>query len=197
VLTRVLSAVYETGITPGYRAPVPPAAPARAILLTGTPGSGKTSIAVAIGDLLELDDRPYAVIDLDWLAWVRPAPASIYTVHSLVAENLALIWPRFREAGVERLVLARHLDDRVQLAAVRGGLPGVDLFVVRLTAPPALVERRLRARDEGAQLEDHLAETALRAARGEAAAIEDAVVENGERPLRQVAQDVLAAAGWR
>jgi adenylylsulfate kinase len=197
VLTRVLSAVYEAGITPGYRAPVAPATPARAILLTGTVGSGKTSVAIAIGDLRELDDRPYAVVDLDWLAWVRPAPASIYTVHSLLAENLALIWPRFREAGVERLVLARHLDDRTQLAAVRAGLPGVELFVVRLTAPAALVERRLRARETGAQLEEHLAETARLAARGDAAAVEDAAVENGERPLRQVAEDVLAAAGWR
>jgi hypothetical protein len=176
---------------------VPPATPARAILLTGTVGAGKTSVAVEIGELLEAGDQPYALLDLDWLAWVRPAPASIFTVHSLLVENLRLIWPVFREAGVERLVLARYLDDRAQLAALRSALPGVELFVVRLAAPGALVERRLQARDSGAQLEDHLAETAHFAARGEAAAIEDAIVQNGERPLRDVASDVLAAAGWR
>ncbi len=173
-----------------------PATPARAILLTGTVGSGKTAVAIEIGELLEAGDRSYALVDLDWLAWVRPAPASIYTVHSLLAENLGLIWPRFREAGVERLVLARYLDDAAQLRALRAVLPGVELCVVRLTAPQPLVEQRLRARDAGVQLEEHLAETARLAARAEAAAIEDAVVANGERPLRAVAEDVVAAAGW-
>jgi adenylylsulfate kinase len=176
---------------------VPAATPARAILLTGTVGSGKTSVALEIGELLEAGDLPYALVDLDWLAWLRPAPASLVTVHSALAENLALIWPTFREAGVERLVLARFLDERAQLDAVRGALPGVELFVVRLSAAQPLVEQRLRARDTGLQLAEHLAETAALAVRGEQAALEDAVVENGERPLRAVAEDVLAAAGWR
>jgi hypothetical protein len=169
------------------------AAPARAILLTGTAGSGKTAVAVAIGERLEAGDEAYALVDLDWLAWVRPAPASLFTVHSLLAENLTRIWPAFREAGVERLVLARHLVEGAQLAALRAALPGVELFVVRLTAPPALIEQRLRVRDAGAQLAEHLAE----AARGAQTRLEDAVVENGERPLRDVADDVLGAAGWR
>ena len=174
-------------------APVPPA---RAILLTGTVGSGKTAVAVALGDLLEARPHAYAVVDLDWLAWVRPAPASMYTVHSLLAENLGLIWPRFREAGVERLVLARFLGSRAQLDALRAVLPGVELFVVRLSAPQPLVEQRLRARDAGAQLAQHLAESAQLAALGAAAAVEDAVAENGERALREVAGEILAAAGW-
>ena len=59
-----------------------------------------------------------------------------------------------------------------------------------------MIERRLRARDTGAQLAEHLAETAQFAARGEANALEDAVVENGERPLADVAAEVLAVAGW-
>jgi hypothetical protein len=98
---------------------------------------------------------------------------------------------------VERLVLARSVHDPAQLAAFRRALPGVELFVVRLVAPPALVERRLRARDSGAQLTEHLATTVLFATRAELAALEDALVENGERPLGNVAADVLAVAGWR
>ena len=34
------------------------------------------------------------------------------------------------------------------------------------------------------------------AARGEANALEDAVVENGDRPLADVAAEVLTVAGW-
>ena len=67
---------------------------------------------------------------------------------------------------------------------------------MRLVASQDVIERRLRARDSGAQLAEHLAESAAFAARGEANALEDAVVENGERPLGEVAAEVLTAAGW-
>jgi adenylylsulfate kinase len=179
-----------------YRAPVPDAPPARAILLTGTVGSGKTAVTIAIGELLERRGLPYALVDLDWLGWVDPAPFSLLTQRAVLAENLRLIWPTFREAGVERLVLARYAEDRAQLDDFRGALPGVQLAVVRLVASEEVIERRLRARDTGAQLAEHLAETAEFAARAEASALEDAVVENGDRPLAEVAAEVLAAAGW-
>jgi len=175
---------------------VPDAPPARAILLTGTVGSGKTAVTIAIGDLLALREQPYALVDLDWLGWMEPAPGSLITQRSVLAENLRLIWPTFREAGVGRLVLARYVEDSAQLGEFRAALPGVELVVVRLVATQAVIERRLRARDSGAQLTEHLAETALFAARGEAGALEDAVVENGDRPLTEVAAEVLAAAGW-
>jgi adenylylsulfate kinase len=197
MLTSFLSAGSGIDITLArYRAPVPDAPPARAILLTGTMGSGKTAVAIAIGDLLELREQPYALVDLDWLGWVDPAPFSLLTQRVVLAENLRLIWPTFREAGVERLVLARYVEDRAQLDELRAALPGVELAVVRLVASEAVIEGRLRARDTGAQLAEHLAETAEFAARAEANALEDAVVDNGERPLADVAADVLKAAGW-
>ena len=196
MLTRFLSAGNRVGITLArYRAPVPQA-PARAILLTGTMGSGKTAVAIELGDRLELAGEPYALVDLDWLGWVQPAPASPLTQRSVLARNLRLIWPTFREAGVRRLVLARFVEDGAQLEDFRAALPGVELFVVRLVASQDVIERRLRARDSGAQLAEHLAESAAFAARGEANALEDAVVENGERPLGEVAAEVLTAAGW-
>jgi chloramphenicol 3-O-phosphotransferase len=197
VLTRFLSAGRRIDITlASYRAPVPDSPAARAILLTGTMGSGKTAVTIAIGELLELRGQAYALVDLDWLGWVQPAPASSLTQRSVLAQNLRLIWPTFREAGVERLVLARYVEDRPQLEEFRAALPGTDVFVVRLVASQDVIERRLRARDSGAELAEHLAETARFAARGEANALEDAVVENGDRPLSEVAADVLAAAGW-
>ena len=159
-------------------------------------GSGKTAVTIELGERLELGGEPYALVDLDWLGWLQPAPASLLTQRSVLAQNLRLIWPTFREAGVGRLVLARYVEDRAQLDEFRTALPGVELFVVRLVASQAVIERRLRARDSGAQLAEHLAESAALAARGEANALEHAVVESGDRPLSEVAAEVLAAAGW-
>ena len=114
----------------------------------------------------------------------------------MLAENLRLIWPTFREAGVERLVLARYVEDRAQLDEFRAALPGVELFVVRLVASAG----RDRAAPAGPRLGRAAGRAPRRdgefAARGEANALEDAVVENGDRPLEEVAADVLSVAGW-
>lgn len=48
--------------------------PARALLLTGTVGSGKTSVADTIGDLLSHAGIANAVIDVDWLRRSWPCP---------------------------------------------------------------------------------------------------------------------------
>nr|WP_220093533.1 zeta toxin family protein [Flexivirga caeni] len=53
-----------------------PAAPAspRTLLITGTVGAGKTTTAYAVGDLLRARELPHAVIDLDELHRLWPAP---------------------------------------------------------------------------------------------------------------------------
>ena len=67
-------------------------------------------------------DAPYALVDLDWLAWLRPAAASAMTVQGVLEENLAHVARTFRAAGVERLVLARALRQQSEVAAIRAAL---------------------------------------------------------------------------
>jgi shikimate kinase len=174
---------------------VPPSSRCRAILLTGTVGSGKTAVTLEIGQMLDGRDQPYALIDLDWLAWLRPAPGTPMTVDEVLAENLRAVWRTFRRAGVERLVLARCLERAAQIDALRRALPGVEIFVVRLVAPLPVLEARLRRRDTSAELAEHLS-AAASAGRAEVAELADAVVDSGDRTARDVAQEVLAVAGW-
>jgi chloramphenicol 3-O-phosphotransferase len=46
-----------------------------AVLITGVFGSGKTSIAEEIADVLEGAGLPYALLDLDYLMWFYTGPA--------------------------------------------------------------------------------------------------------------------------
>jgi hypothetical protein len=61
-------------------------------------------VAIEIGELLEQRAEPYAVVDLDWLAWVRPAPSAGLMVQSLMLTNLVAVWRTYRDAGVQGLV---------------------------------------------------------------------------------------------
>jgi hypothetical protein len=165
----------------------------RAILLSGLVGSGKTTLLLEIGEVLEGLGEPYALVDLDWLAWLHPAPGATVTAQEVLVENLRAVWATFRTAGVERLVLARFLERREQLDAVRQALPEVDLFVVRLAVPQQMLQARLQRRDSGQELTEHLALIT----HAETLDLEDAVIDNGdERPPGVVALEILTMTGW-
>ena len=161
---------------------------ARAILLTGPVGSGKTTTLYELDALLEERAEPFALVDLDWLCWAR-LPSGIAR-HALLAENLAAVWQTYRRAGVGRLVAARALPDPAELTAVGAALADCDLVTVKLEVPRDELVRRIRWRDTGAELEEHLA--LLAAPEQEI----DAVAVVATRPPREVALAVLAAAGW-
>ena len=48
----------------------------RAVLLTGLFGTGKSSVAIEMADVLEKRGVPYALIDLDYLCWGEPGMTS-------------------------------------------------------------------------------------------------------------------------
>jgi hypothetical protein len=166
------------------------------MLLTGTVGVGKTSVLVEIGEALARADAAYAIVDLDWLAWLRPSVQSGASVQGVLATNLRLVTSSFRAAGVESLVLARAVRRADEVATIRDALGPSAFTVVRLVASPEVIASRLAGRDRGAQLAEHLAEASAFAAEAEAERIGDVLVSTDERSVEWVAQAVLAGAGW-
>ena len=168
--------------------------PVPTLFLTGTVGSGKTTIAIEIGEILEENSQPVAIVDLDWLAWDHPTPPP-GRLDALIARNLLSIWPHLLAAGATSLVLVRATPDRTMPDAVRAALPDADVTVVRLTAPAALIEERLRTRDSDSELDRHLAEHSAMTAAMDRSGVGDFLVVN-DRPVRQIALDVLRCCGW-
>ncbi len=160
----------------------------RGILVTGPVGSGKTTVLLALDELLSARSEPYALVDLDWLAWVRPAPNTI-TVREALIENLAAVSETYRRARVERLVLARAVASSEKRDAIVGALARTEVFVVRLVVARSTLEARLRARDTGEQLAEHLAMLDDRPKF-------DAHEVDADRPAAEVAAEILRRAGW-
>lgn len=71
----------------------------RAVLITGTIGSGKTALAAGMDEALAAKGVAAAIIDLDWLGWFQPASDSETTIDSLIVKNLQAVWPNYRSAG--------------------------------------------------------------------------------------------------
>ena len=166
------------------------------VLLTGTIGSGKTAIAIETGERLSGAGEPTAILDLDWLCWL-PGVSS-RSIDRLMVENLAAAWPRFRQAGARRLILSRASGRADLIKELRSALPDVNLQVVRVSASAATIRQRLVGRDTGATLEEHLAEAEEWTRRLDAFELEAVDLDNdGERPITDVADDLLKALGWR
>ncbi|AQZ60741.1 hypothetical protein BKM31_03760 [[Actinomadura] parvosata subsp. kistnae] len=164
----------------------------KALLITGTVGSGKTSVADAVGDLLADRRVPNAVIDIDWLRRAWPSPPSDPFHGELTLRNLRPVAANYLEAGAERLVLAGVVESRAERDAYEEAL-GVPLKVCRLHVELPEVRRRLEARHafdpEG--LDWHLKRSGELAPILEAARVEDFVVDGSDGLPPQVATRVL------
>lgn len=166
------------------------------VLVTGTVGSGKTAVADEIAVLLHEQHIPHALIDLDWLCQLYPAPAEDPYGEDLMFRNLSAIWSNYRAEGVNYLVLARVLEDRDHLRRYKAVIPEADIKVVRVHAPPTLVQERLRRREVGS-FYDHLWQRSQELSEiFDRAHVEDFSVTNDERPVREVAMEGMTLLGW-
>ncbi|MGH2756976.1 MAG: hypothetical protein ACRDI3_04230 [Actinomycetota bacterium] len=166
------------------------------VLLTGTVGSGKTAVAEEVGTLLHEARIPRAMIDLDWLCQLSPAPENDPYAEELMLRNLGLIWPSFRDGGAQYLVLARVIERREHLARYREVVPEADITVVRALASQDTIRRRLQQREIGSYFEPMWARSKELASILDQAQAEDFTVSNDERPLREVATEVLKRLEW-
>jgi hypothetical protein len=127
-----------------------------AVLLTGGLATGKTSVAIEMGEALERAGAAFAVLDLDWLCWAWSSASSPRALHQLLCDNLRAIVPNLLAYDVQYLVMARAVLTPAGLQQLRDSIAPLPLRVVHLTAEDAEVVRRLRARDTGPRLEAHL-----------------------------------------
>ncbi|GIE93366.1 hypothetical protein [Paractinoplanes rishiriensis] len=167
-----------------------------ALLITGTVGSGKTTAAETLGDLLAERRIPHAVIDVDWLRRSWPAPAGDPFNGAVTLVNLRAVAGNFRAAGAERLVLAGVIESRAERAAYQDAV-GAPLTVCRLEVDLAEVRQRLTRRhasDPGG-LSWHLNRSGELDRILVDARVEDVVVP-GAGPAAQVAEKVASAVGW-
>jgi chloramphenicol 3-O-phosphotransferase len=166
------------------------------LLLTGPVGVGKTSVAMAISELLNERGEPHAVIDQDWLRWCHPSPSHDPFHIQLGLRNLAAVWANYRSAGAARLILADVVEARADLEAYRGAIPGAAIILVRLHAALPTLHARLAVREAGASLHWHQQRAGELIVQMERDALEDLRVDTEGKPIEEIAAEVLERVGW-
>jgi len=163
-----------------------------AVLITGVYGTGKSSVAAEMADLLERGAVRFAAIDLDWLAWANVDDGHGEPGSQLMLANLRPMVRNYVAAGMTRFVLAGCIDDRAHQDGLRDAL-SMPMRVVRLEVPLEEIERRLGADPTSGRQDD------LRVAREALASAADSHADlaiGNDRPIREVATEVIAWLGW-
>lgn len=168
---------------------------AQLLLVNGSLGVGKTATIETASGLLRSADIPHGMIDFDWLTGYYPRDADDQWGTRVGMQNLAAIWQNYSARGIERLLVARVLEQRSDLGEYRNAIPGCRITVARLRAEPATLQARIRQRG-GTGQEWHLDRTAWLAQHLDDHPVGDFVVETDGRDLGDVAAEVLHRAGW-
>lgn len=167
--------------------------PAVAVLVTGVFGSGKSSLAMELADLLGDARAPYALLDLDFLAWFDTGGDTESTEREMMLANLDVVAANYLRIGVRHFILALAVSSTYELDSLRAVLR-MPLRVVRLVVPLAQIEKRLSS-DVTTGRRDDLRVAGEWIATDRGAGIEDVTVSN-QGPIRQVAAEVLDWLGW-
>ncbi len=165
------------------------------LIISGSMGSGKTTVLSEVSDLLVEADVAHAAIDLDWLSIMHPPQGQ----HGkpLMLANLAAVWPVYAAAGAEGLVVARVVEERSDLQQYREAVPGAEPVVCRLEASIDTMQERLRCREPGMFQAQGVARSAALADILRRTRAEDFTVDNGAGcSITDVAREVLSRAGW-
>jgi len=191
---------WRVGAQSSYRlrVPIPRTTSCSALLINGTVGAGKTSVAEMVGDLLTEAGMPNAVIDLDWLRRSWPSPTGDRFNVAMALRNLRSVARNYRDAGAVRIVLAGVIETEANRDRHENAL-GVPLSVCRLRVDLPLVRARLAQRHEaeGAVLQWYLARSGELDAILEAAALEDFTVSATDLSILSTAKTVLSSVGWQ
>ena len=113
-----------------------------ALVLTGPPGAGKTSVLEALSDALVLEDIRHAVVETEALTSAHPALDDEQWLAPVAA-----VCRLYRDFGYELLLVAVTVEADEDLRALVGAIDAAEHVVVRLEAEPATLRRRIIERE--------------------------------------------------
>jgi hypothetical protein len=164
------------------------------LFVTGPIGVGKTAVLREADVLLVEAGVCHATVELEEIArcWTEATkPARV----SFVYKNLASLWPNFAAVGATRLLISGLVERRSEVQRVSEAVPDAVVTVVRLKAPLGVLEQRIRVREPAAS-EGELDGARWWTQHYQREHPEDYLVESDQRPLRDIAGEVLRLAGW-
>jgi hypothetical protein len=167
----------------------------RVLLITGSMGSGKTTVMGEASDLLTLRGIAHAAIDVDALANGHfPVGTSD---GGLKYRNLRSLVQNYSFAGVKMFLVAEAIESRAELECLREAAGAAEMVVCRLRAELPTMQQRVRVREPGLLQQKFVERAAELDGILDRAGAEDFSLTNDEQSsVSDVATEMLVRAGW-
>jgi hypothetical protein len=164
------------------------------LVITGGMGAGKTRVLAEASDILALRHVAHAAIDLDALGLGFLPSGNLNDC--VMYSNLRSVCENYAALGVQRFLLARAIEDRAQLQICHDAVSATEMVVCRLIAGGETMQQRVKMREVGVFQWEYVARLAKLNDILDCAHLEDFRITNENRPLTDVALEMLAEAGW-
>lgn len=113
-----------------------------ALILTGPPGAGKSSVLAALTTLLEIDEVEFSALESEQLAWGSPWLSAEQWL-----PQLAAVMTLQREVGRRLFLVAATTETTDELRGVVEAVGADRSVVVLLASAPEVVAARIEARE--------------------------------------------------
>lgn len=113
-----------------------------AVVVTGPPGSGKTSVITALQNVLADDGVQHAVVEVEALAWAYPSLTDEQSFR-----HVASVREMYADAGFGLIVCGATVTSNGYLSALLQALAATEQLVVRLDANAATLRQRIVDRE--------------------------------------------------
>ncbi|SRR6266536_3228015 len=164
------------------------------LIITGSMGSGKTAVLAEASDILALHGIPHAAIDLDMLGMARlPAAAENSDV---MYRNLKTVWGNYVDYGIDRLLLARAVENRAEFERCLAAVGAKEVVGCRVMASIETMEQRVGLRELGTCRGKYIERVKTLNAALDQARLENFSITNEDRSLTEIAKEVLQRARW-
>ncbi|QDY68963.1 hypothetical protein [Qingshengfaniella alkalisoli] len=165
--------------------------PTGLLLINGPCGVGKSSLAAALGKLLEQQEIAHAQIDLDALTQFYPRDASDPFAAIFAASQLRALQPGYASLGIEVFIVARVCETQEDIDRIQLALKADHVTHVMLLADDMTIASRLAMRETGETLNWHVARAAELVGILHSAPDPDLSLDTNDRPPEELAQIVL------
>jgi hypothetical protein len=164
------------------------------LVITGTMGSGKSAVLGEASDLLSGRSIHHAAFDLDAVG-LACLPADVDR-GDWMYRNLRLLCENSASTGISRVLLARAVESRTELALCQTSVAAKTTVVCRLAASLEVAQHRIKLRETGIWQAQYVARVAKLDAILNQAGLEDFTVRSENRSVTDTANEMLVRAGW-
>lgn len=157
------------------------------LILTGSPGAGKSTVADTLSEELVRTNTAHAWIDVDDLSKVFPSESENFKW-----TNLLLLLPYYLEIPNTKIILPGVIGSQENIDSIKSIAGNTKVVVCELTASPATILKRVLKREP-----DEYWRTQLKNALKNYAAIEPNItISTEDRTADDVVAELIQKMGW-